>query len=81
MKKSYQKPEVWVETFIMDASIAAGGCSDNAQAAINQEILEMYNEAREAGISEADFNATLGVPGGTYCYNTLTNPLSTYSMS
>ena len=81
MKKNYQNPVVWVETFIMDASIAAGGCGDSAQEAINQEVLKAYEELQGLGVTQEEFNAALGASNGTYCYNTLSNPLSTFSMS
>lgn len=78
MKKSYQKPEVWVETFVIDASIAAGGCGDSSQIPVNSEIMEMYKEAAALGVTEEDFNAALNAAQGTYCYHTLTYSLASY---
>ena len=47
MKKVYQKPEVWVETFVMDASIAAG-CTKN-------EVSDIMLDAWEqSGITDFD---------------------------
>ncbi len=42
MKKVYQKPEAWVETFVMDASIAAN-C--DTPESIDTALMDSWNEA------------------------------------
>lgn len=44
MKKIYQKPEVWVETFVMDASIA-GPCNDQT-AVLDQDVQEAWQQVQ-----------------------------------
>lgn len=44
MKKTYQKPEVWVETFVMDASIAQS-CDD--QPVVDQDVADAWAEVKD----------------------------------
>ena len=56
MKKAYQKPEVWVETFVMDASIAQS-CEDKV--VLDGDVADAWEEVR----SYMDWDEFLAVYG------------------
>ena len=44
MKKAYQKPEIWVETFVMDASIAQ---SCDEKPVVDQDVADAWAEVQD----------------------------------
>lgn len=82
MKKMYEKPMLYVESFKLDASVA-GSVTCTADDEIAQQIMEAYN-AYLATVGVSDNSATFEQfwktypqkpTGNTYCYHTAANSL------